>query len=144
MELILTRFCYSSMGTFGKLEGLNLSMLTIEDPWHNNEPNNSCIPDGPYTAKRTHRPKHGNTFVLINEDLKIAEYPKPGMRSSCLIHIANTILDVEGCIGLGERLGCLGSNWAILDSGIAINRFMQHVENEQEFELKIIQGKGAK
>jgi len=145
MEFILTRFAYSDeMGTFGKLEGPNFSCYTVEDPWKNNEPNKSCIPEGVYQAKRTSRPKHGNTFVLINEALKIAEFPKLGMRYSCLIHTANTILDVEGCLGLGERLGCLGSLWAVLDSTTAVKRFMQMMDAEQEFQLTIIQVKGAR
>ena len=144
MEFLLTRFAYGEMGTFGKLEGPNFTCYTVEDPWNNNEPNKSCIPEGVYQAKRTSRPKHGNTFVLINEDLKIAEFPKLGMRDSCLIHVANTIIDVEGCIGLGERLGCLGSNWAILDSTTAVKRFMNKMDQEQEFQLIINQVKGAR
>ena len=144
-EFFLTRFCYSEeMGALGILEGPNFICKTIEDPWKNNEPNKSCIPEGVYLAKRTSRPKHGNTFVLINEDLKIAEYPKLGMRDSCLIHTANTILDVEGCIGLGEKLGCLGSQWAVLDSVSAVRRFMQFMDQEQEFQLTIVQVKGAR
>ena len=143
-EFTLTRFCYGEMGTFGKLEGANFSSFTVEDPWKNNAPNKSCIPEGIYQAKRTSRPKHGNTFVLINEELKIAEFPKLGMRDSCLIHTANTIIDVEGCIGFGERLGCLGSNWAVLDSVSAIKRFMNLMDKEQEFKITITQVNGAK
>lgn len=144
MEFILTRFCYGEMGTFGKWEGPNFTAFSVEDPWKNNEQSKSCIPEGVYQAKRTSRPKHGNTFVLINEDLKIAEFPKLGMRDSCLIHTANTILDVEGCIGLGEKLGCLGSLWAVLDSTNTVQKFMQYMKDEQEFQLTIVQVKGAR
>jgi Family of unknown function (DUF5675) len=146
-EFLLERFCYSEMGTFGIIQDSNFKSYTVEDPWKNNAKNISCIPEGVYQCKRTSRPKHGNTFVIINEDLGIAEYPKPGMRDSCLIHVANTILDVEGCIGLGNTLGCLGSNWAVLASGTipdgAVRRFMQYMEGEDEFQLTIVQGKGA-
>ena len=144
MELLLTRFAYSDMGTFGKLEAPNFICFTVEDPWNNNESSKSCIPEGDYQAKRTSRPKHGNTFVLINEELGIAEYPKLGMRDSCLIHVANTTLDVEGCIGLGETLGCLGSNWAILNSTGMVKKFMMYMEGTDEFQLRIVQVKGAK
>ena len=145
IECLLTRFAYSDMGTFGNWEGPNsFKCVTVEDPWKNNERGKSCIPEGVYLAKRTSRPKHGNTFVLINEELDIAEYPKPGMRDSCLIHIANTTLDVEGCIGLGERLGCLGSNWAVLNSTNIVRQFMSLMEGIDEFQLTIVQVKGAR
>ena len=145
MEFILTRFCYSQdMGTFGILEAPNFKCLTVEDPWKNNEQAKSCIPEGVYQCKRTSRPKHGNTFVIINEELGIAEYPKLGMRDSCLMHTANTILDVEGCIGLGEKNGCLGSLWSVLDSRTAFSRFMQFMDGTDEFQLSIIQVKGAR
>ena len=145
MELTLTRFCYSpDMGTFGLLEAPNFQCHTVEDPWNHNEKGKSCIPDGVYQAKRTSRPKHGNTFVLINEELGIAEFPKLGMRDSCLIHVANTILDVEGCIGLGERNGCLGSLWSVLDSRRAFARFMAYTKDVDEFMLTIVQSNGAR
>ena len=74
---------------------------SIELPWHNNEPQISCIPEGKYKLQK-HISEHlGNCLEVMN-------VPK---RSSILIHPANNaVLELRGCIApvttlTGEGLG---------------------------------------
>jgi len=122
MNMILERFCYSEMGTFGKLRMNGFECFTVEQPWRNNEPFKSCIPEGPYLVKRTSTPKHPNTFILVNEDLGVFEYKQGHGRYAILIHIGNTTNDIVGCIAPGERLGVLGGLWSVFDSRNAYQR----------------------
>lgn len=116
MKMILERFCYSDMGTFGRLTVNNFECFTVEQPWNNNEPFKSCVPEGPYLVKRTSTPNHAKTFILINEDLDVYEFKQGKGRYAILIHIGNTIDDVVGCIAPGKRLGYLNQKWAVFDS----------------------------
>ena len=128
--LTLERFCYSPLGTFGMLtSGDGFSCYTVEEIWKHNTTGNSCIPEGVYRCRRGHFPKHGEAF-------EVCEVPG---RTAILFHVANTIADIEGCIGPGETLGALDNVWAVLNSGHAYQRFMTYLKDEQEFVLDIRQ-----
>ena len=130
----LERFAYTPMGTFGRLKANGFeTCFTIEEVWNNNSPSISCIPIGVYPLKRGRFPKHGETFQVM-------EVPN---RSAILFHVANTILDIEGCIGPGERLGMLGPNWAVLQSKSAYDRFMVFMKNVDEAKLRIYNYQGG-
>lgn len=116
MRMILERFCYSDMGTFGRLKVDGFECYTVEQPWRNNEPFKSCVPEGPYLVKRTSTPAHSNTFVLINEDLDVYEHKQGKGRYAILIHVGNNIHDVVGCIAPGDKLGYLDQLWAVYNS----------------------------
>ena len=128
MNLTLTRFCYSSMGTFGLLQWENGGCYVIERPWEHNASSCSCIPIGTYRVQRGQFPKHGECFEVQGV---------PG-RSAILFHVANTIDDIEGCIGPGERLGCLNSKWAVFDSGKAYKRFMDAHVGQDVLTLRVL------
>src|SRR5690606_12463494 len=78
---------------------------TLEDPWNNNAPFNSCVPSGQYTLVPHSTDAHPNTWALVNPDLNIYHYPSPDKkqadRFACLIHSGNWEDDVEGCILVG-------------------------------------------
>lgn len=116
MNITLRRFGYTPMGTFGRWSMPGMECYTLEENWANNERGQSCIPVGTYVLKRGYFPKHKDCFEVTNV---------PG-RSSILIHAGNTILDIEGCIILGDELGMMGSLWAIRPgtSTPALTRFM--------------------
>lgn len=111
----LERFCYSDMGTFGKLRYKNFECYTVERPWENNTPYVSCVPPGIYPIKPS-RFNKGNYPCW-----ELEQVPN---RTLIKIHRANTYHDVQGCIGLGEKLGCLGDTWAILYSRKTHDEFM--------------------
>ena len=66
--------------------------VTLELPWKNNERRVSCIPTGKYKVIRRTSKKYGEHFYLTNV---------PG-RTLILIHHANYVSDLLGCIGVGS------------------------------------------
>lgn len=125
--MILERFCYSEMGTFGRIKGPNIDFYTIERPWSSNKPFVSCIPEGVYSCRWVDSPSKGRT-------IEIQRVPN---RDHILFHVANTIDDLEGCVGLGSKLGALGGKWAVLNSRPAINNFKAALLRTEEFSLDI-------
>jgi len=136
--LTLHRY-YTPLGTFGYLyddKGAEFC-CTCEEVWHGNRPSvpgtqtGSCIPEGGYLCKRGSFPKHGDTF-------EVTGVPD---RSTILFHVGNTVADIEGCIALGNKFGCVNTTWAVLESGAvpdgAYRRFMRALEGEDEFMLVV-------
>ncbi len=137
MKLDLLRTVSSDAGTFGNLSGMGLSMpiYTGEEPWRDNKPNESCIPDGTYQCAWTLSPRLGKfTYEVLNV---------PG-RSGIRIHSANFVGDVSkgfkkelsGCIALGLSIGPLENQQAVLASRDAIAKFNE-VMAGKPFELTI-------
>jgi len=95
--IVLTRDLQHADGTFGQLVMPGCPMLyTMEDDWLDNLRGKSCIPEGDYELVRSMFYRHRI------ETFEVTGVPD---RSRILIHPANTEEDVEGCIGLGLRLG---------------------------------------
>lgn len=115
------------MGVFGELTWAGGKCYTIEEAWRGNERGNSCIPIGTYRVQRGQFPKHGDAFEVQGV---------PG-RTAILFHAANTVADIEGCIGPGKRLGALGGTWAVLDSKDAYTEFMRAHEKCDVLTLRI-------
>ena len=84
---------------------------TIERPWLNNKPFESCIPVGEYSLKWKESPKFGMCYEVENVD----------GRTHILIHAANFPTDVVGCIGLGT--GLMGDRIAVSSSRDAMKKF---------------------
>lgn len=112
MTGILTRTESSPAGTFGTLEVEGLHLYTVELPWRGNERNVSCIPAGEYDVIRWDSPSKGDCFKVLDV---------PG-REDILIHVANTIRDLEGCIGPGRARGLFqpGSRPGVVRSRLAL------------------------
>ena len=89
MELTLTR-TYNSGGTNGMLFcKSDFICFTIELPWHNNEPQHSCIPEGRYPLFTRYSQQYKLHFL-------VAEVSR---RNLILIHPANDALkELKGCI----------------------------------------------
>ena len=68
---------------------------TLELPWKDNTPLISCIPDGRYRLIWTKSPR------LKRETLRVVGVPG---RSGILIHPANHVEELLGCIAVGKRL----------------------------------------
>ena len=119
--MILERFAYTPIGTFGVLMVPSFRCYTVECPWQNNEPWVSCIPIGDYPLVRT--TYHAGGY----ETLEVCNVPK---RSEIKIHKGNTHMDVQGCIALGAGLGFVNNLWAVIDSTGAFNSFWARIESE--------------
>lgn len=66
---------------------------TLELPWRNNERQVSCIPDGDYHIEEYSSPH-------FEECIVVKDVPD---RDGILIHPANTVTELKGCIAVGIK-----------------------------------------
>ncbi len=126
--LTIKRTHYRNDGTFGVLdfEGVPFA-VTIELPWKNNVINFSCIPDGEYVCIRTiHKGKY--------ESWRVTDVPN---REAINFHIANTMDDLRGCIGVGECFEKKDDLTAVLMSRVGFAEFMEKTRGIEKFRLII-------
>jgi hypothetical protein len=136
--IILKILSFDDDGRYGEMIENNVPfILTQEESWRDNAKGISAIPPGTYIVKRASRPKHPDTWEVMNV---------PG-RSDILIHSGNTEADVEGCIMLGKERGFLPAKDdqsglierqpAVLRSREAFDYFQEYMAGEVEFRLII-------
>lgn len=132
--ILLQRLPGTINGTFGVLirdDGFPW-LTTVERPWDGNKENVSCIPAGTYTARKIMSPKRKyNVFEIQSV---------PG-RTAIEMHIANTMNDVEGCIGIGKSFGEVGVFPEVMFSTVAFQVFMEYLNGDDSFTLRIIDPK---
>jgi hypothetical protein len=120
-ELLLNRTRQTSECTVGVLILPGGRYLhTLELPWvpdpgyPGGKPDVSCVPRGLYQLVLHDTVKHPKSFALVNPALGVIHEPdvwNPNFRVACLIHVANTVQELEGCIGLGmNAAGCTVSS----------------------------------
>lgn len=116
-------------GTRGTWYNENGSRLcfTIELPWLDNHPDLSCIPSGIYEFVKYMSPKHG---FMVWEAQNV-----PG-RKNIEIHPANLASELLGCIGVGDTLGDIDGNSAVLNSQNTFHMLMSKLPDS--FYLTII------
>lgn len=146
---VLTRFEESDQGTFGHIEFGDEVRFTGELPNNDNTPNYSCIPAGKYAVAWTYSPAFKRMMYLVT---------KVKGRSGIRIHSANLMGDkrkthivnghtvnykqqLYGCIALGERLGHIKGQRALLISRPAISALERWADGDT-FELEIIDNVG--
>ena len=79
------------MLVFDDKHQLSYSCKTLELPWRNNKKRASCIPEGVYEVTKRFSPKFKNHFHIL-------DVPN---RSYILIHQANFVSELLGCIAVG-------------------------------------------
>lgn len=135
----LLRIRRNDQGTTGILTTpFGFQCYTLELPWRNNQKNISCIPPGEYVTKFKTSPKYGKVY-------HVQDVPN---RTFILIHSGNWAGDVKkgyrthvnGCILLGLKKGLLDGQVAVLNSRLAVSRFVRHMKNV-DFILNIIEKK---
>jgi len=120
-EVLLERFAHTPMGVFGNLSVDGFECYTVERPWLDNKPRESCIPEGVY---RLELGMYNHGGYPAYEIMNVPD------RSLIKMHIANNINDVIGCVGFGSKLGYYENLWAVLDSGGAMKKFMAAMDGE--------------
>lgn len=101
MQLILNRTYYPN-STTGKIlhEGKQLS-FSLELPWKDNQKDISCLPEGEYELAKRYSKKHSWHLILKGT------YP----RELCLIHEANYVRQLRGCIAPVTTLDGTETGW---------------------------------
>lgn len=123
VRIRLERFAYTPMGTFGYLRAPEFQCYTIELPWEFNIPYASCIPEGLYHTVWGRFNKGGY------ETLEVVGVPR---RTRIKFHVANTIDDLLGCIGLGKELGYIDGKWGVTSSKAAFAEFIASMRGVTE------------
>jgi hypothetical protein len=125
-DAVIERMESGDQGTFGRIWARGLTLFTGELPWRDNASNVSCIPEGQYRVAWTMSPRFKRFMYLL-----LGTEPRAGIRK----HSANLMGDLtlgykaqlNGCIALGERLGWIEGQKAILVSAPAMRRFEGHM-----------------
>lgn len=126
-RLILNRDLVSGEVTHGRLSLLDaqgrelFSCFTLELPWRDNRIGQSCIPPGQYRLVHRTSPKFGRHIHVLDV---------PG-RTFILIHPANFVSQLRGCIAPGMRRAHLDGD-QILDlasSRLAMDRLLSLIED---------------
>lgn len=113
MDLELIRDVATSTYTYGTITIGSLMLQTLELPWlpepgqQCGRPDRSCVPAGLYLLDPHNTASKPFTWALVNQSLGIYhEMPNPPpaclIRTACLIHVANKVSQLEGCIGVGR------------------------------------------
>ncbi len=122
----LTRFAYLENVTLGWLEHKGLRLATLERPWipvkehRGGKVRESCIPDGEYELHFHTGPVFKQVWCLVNPCLDVHQHESGPGRSAILIHAANTVHEVVGCIAVGMEHGDLAGTRAVLRSREAV------------------------
>jgi hypothetical protein len=120
---ILCRFAMLPDRTLGRLMVGDKTFYTVERPWLDNKPYESCIPAGLYPMSRHDSPKFGPDVWEIDE------VPD---RSYILIHAGNKAGHVQGCIAPGlslrQNLDGVGASRAAVES---INKITEGIQKSQ-------------
>jgi len=125
--ITIKRFAHHPTGTLGVMQIPSNQLhtfYTIERPWLNNKPFESCIPLGEYSIKWKESPKFGMCYEVENVE----------ERTHILLHVANFPTDVVGCIGLGMDL--MGDRIAVASSKLAMEKF-HDLTGGRPWQLKI-------
>lgn len=127
--IFLNRLSTSDQGTFGKLYDYDkLNKWILELPWNDNTFNISCIPYGSYVAIPYKYRGRINSFKLLN-------VPN---RSNILIHGGNYAGDKSagykthsaGCLIIGNKVGTIEKQKAVLSSRIGLREFIRYMNNK--------------
>lgn len=136
-RVTLLRTRRTPRATFGRMVSADLvipALATLERPWLDNRPGDSCIMAAIYRCVLTHSPHLG---YVTPELLDVPE------RSDIRIHILNRADQSKGCIGVGTAFGnVLGADGrsledGILNSRVAFEQLMRALAGVTEFELAI-------
>lgn len=141
LELQLIRHSYLPHGTFGTLSLPGSGIVhTVERPWKDNKPFESCIPEGKYplvmrpsgVVARSTREKYTQGWEVQNV---------PG-RSFIMIHPGNWPSNLEGCIAPGLSLALMKDPksdcpYGVTSSQAAFEKLMSSLKPGEPYTLVI-------
>lgn len=137
-KVIIERIESSDHGTFGRLLVDELAFFTGELPWRGNLSDVSCIPEGKYRGRWTFSARFKRKMYEI--------WPVES-RAGIRVHSANLMGDrwkgfraqLNGCVALGEKIGWIEGQKAVMLSAPAVRKFERHMDC-QPFELEVRNG----
>lgn len=142
MQVLLERIETSDQGTFGRITFGGTTLFTGELPDKGNASNASCIPAGKYKCAWTYSNAFKRAMYIVE-----CVPDRAGIR----IHSANFMGDavrgkkcqLHGCIALGEKLGVMDGQKAVLLSAPAVRR-LETAMKRKAFELEIVDARDTR
>jgi hypothetical protein len=137
MNVQLQRLQSGDQGTFGRIVTPGgLILFTGELPERDNQSDVSCISAGTYDAMWAWSDHFRRMMYLL-----LGTNPRAGIRA----HAANFMGDatkgykkqLNGCIALGEKVGVMDGQKALLVSAPAVRRFESHMQYKS-FTLEVV------
>lgn len=162
MNIIMERLAYLPHSTIGRFWINDELFYTVEQPWMDNKPFMSCVPDGPYELLPDPSDKSsvpgGVCWALHNPDLNVyqhkADRTDETQRYQCLfVHVGNFPRNFQGCVGAGMKLpehdtiyDGINKVWVngVGQSTIAVKRIYELLVPGTKHQLEIINFEGAK
>jgi hypothetical protein len=155
MMLVLRRDMPLGQCTLGVLTVGDRRFQTIERPWVDNTFGGksgakfvSCVAPGLYRVERFVRPSGEKAFILSNPELDVyrsdeeVEQCSKGTdlcRTRVLMHIANYVEDVVGCIGVGEERKYVAYKWMVTKSKQSMALLRSLIGSDLDLKLRIEQ-----
>jgi hypothetical protein len=156
MNLVLIRdLGPQPVRTFGELHWdptEQIILQTLERPWIPSPDGSpcghsltSCVPLGIYRLVLHDTPLHPQTWAMVNEGLRVFHEPGditpgPTARTACLLHSANIVSQLAGCIGVGLTRSALDGEPDIASSVAAFEELKAAVPWVAGHILTITQG----
>lgn len=143
MNLLLSRVNSNKVCTEGILTVGPIVLNTLERPWipsigtRGGTKGISCVPLGIYQLVKHSTEAHPKTWALVNPQFDVTHWPNPSRpddRTAVLIHVANFVSELRGCIGVGMTK----SLQSIFNSQKAFNLLLATVPWEDGHTLQII------
>jgi hypothetical protein len=139
-RLILHRFRSTPEITLGALYAGEHKLFSLERPWlpsaPGGKPRESCIPAGLYDLIPHTRPNGDKVLALINPGLAVfyidSDRPSGIGRSLILIHVANYVREVIGCIAPGMAHTRTNTEDMVTGSADAMRAIMDYAPDEIE------------
>lgn len=142
MKLSLVRDPSDGVRTFGTMtlptDSADTLLQTLERPWipsplgvPGGHPYTSCVPAGVYALEVHDTITHPQTWALVNHELGVyhqdSEIQSQGGRALCLIHSANVVRQLAGCIAVGLTRSLLNGEPDVASSGEAFRALKEAV-----------------
>lgn len=150
MRLLLRREPAHPDCTLGLLTVGGLALCTLERPWipsptcKGGLKGKSCVPAGIYRLEMHDSAKHPKTWALVNHDLDVVhfegdDHDPDDDRATCLLHVANFVTQLEGCIAPGLTATLVNGQYMVTSSTRAMDRLRSVVPWSNEHTLEIIE-----
>jgi hypothetical protein len=140
--ITLTRDDKSKTGSHGEFELEGDTWQSLEQPWRDNKPYQSCVPPGIYELRPYSSPKYGDCYIMVNEDLNVYEFehsegrPADGRFLCLFVHKGNWVRNFKGCVGAG--FDYLENEDMITSTKKACEQVNKAVIQEGSYKLEII------
>lgn len=138
MLLLSRKIQTEKFGMFGVMHDMltGMQFCSLERPWLDNQPMVSCIPAGTYHLVEHDSPRFGRCYAVMG--LGVGLTPGKDARTFILIHAANIVDELSGCIAVGAFHTVMQGKWAIANSRKALGLLEGSLAKVKDDERQLI------